>query len=147
MRDVVRPAVAPAKADPGSPWLTMNRLNFLVPASDGNVYLVSGDGPAYAITPSAEIVGTIDLASPQPGASLIDVKTSGCRLAAIYTTRNERSSLRWISVYDLTTHKRVAEYGPVQDTVMCYRSEASQDRFSLLSVKDGRTTVLNASAR
>jgi hypothetical protein len=92
MRDVVQPAVASGEADPGSPWLTMNRLSFLVPASDGNVYFVSGDGPAYAIAPTAEIVGTIDLASPQPagsGAQYHHVLPSGGVPGSPLATRRE----------------------------------------------------------
>jgi hypothetical protein len=148
LRDVVNPAGTGAVSGSArSQWLTMKKLNFLEPANDGNVYFAPEDGPAYAISPSAEVIGKVNLASPQPGASLFDLKISGRRLAALYNIEDQRPMLRWISVYDLNTRNRVATYGPVRDIVMCYRADGSYDHFSLLSVKGGRKMVFNASPR
>jgi hypothetical protein len=148
LRDVVSPPGTGATSGSArSQWLKMNKLSFLEPASDGNVYFAPEDGPAYAISPSAEVVGTVNLASPQTGASLFDLKISGRRLAALYNIEDKQPMLRWISVYDLSTRNHVATYGPVRDIVMCYRADASYDRFSLLGVKGGRKMVFNASPR
>jgi hypothetical protein len=127
--------------------LSIDKLMFLEPSTDGNVYIVSEGGSAYAISASAEVIGTINLASPQTGARLFDLKISGRRMAALYNIEDGQPALRWIAIYDLNSRDRVATYGPVREIVMCYRAEGAYDRFLLLGVRDGRKVAFSASPR
>jgi hypothetical protein len=58
-------------------------------ASDGNVYVArrSSRGPILAITPGGEVERVIQLAPPEPGAELIDIKVGGGRIAAMFGVR------------------------------------------------------------
>jgi hypothetical protein len=130
---------------PHASWPGSEKLTLLEPAANGLVYLVSEDGTAYGIASTGEISGAIQLTRPREGAGLSEIKISGDRLAAIYTVHGDKT-LWWISVYELSTGKPVAAYGPVENIVMCYRAEAGRDQFTLLRPGGGRIMFATASS-
>jgi hypothetical protein len=117
--------------------------------SDGNLYVMRPSSPAlvYVIAPSGEIMKTIKVASPLPGAVPGAFHVSGNRLALSFW--NEENQSQTVVVADAQTGRKIASYddaGGLGPSFACY--SANDGVFTFLNLGEGNAMeVIRAEAQ
>jgi hypothetical protein len=117
--------------------------------SDGNLYVMRSSSPAlvYVIAPSGQIMKTIKVASPMPGAVPNAFHVSGNRLALSFW--NEESQNQTVVVADAQTGRKIASYGDaggLGPSFACY--SANEGVFTFLNLGEGNALeVIRAEAQ
>lgn len=116
-------------------------LGHMVSAGDGNIYVVKWTprkGMAIGISRSGEIVTRIALTPPDGAQTLTSVKAFKNRMVVEYTRTDASGEFGWwMSVYDLSSGQKVADYVPPNagGGLLCYTSsEVAGDVFTLLGM-------------
>lgn len=110
------------------------------PAKDGNIYFAGTgvSGSLMGVSPSGEVVAKIGLTAPKGAEMLVSAKAASGRLAIEYAGRTDRSGTShpgWVSVYDLSSGEKLADYSlpPRESSLLCYRiSDVQGDVFTFL---------------
>ena len=98
----------------------------------------------YTIASSGQVTGEFAVPPPPlPDVSLVDIRVSGQRLAAIF--RQDGRGGNWVVAYDFLTGTNARTYGPVPNLITCYWS-SPRDRFTLLSTLKGEWKLVAAEA-
>jgi hypothetical protein len=124
-----------------SDWLAIAQ-----PDREGSVYVARSapQGPLVEVSRFGDVVRTLPVAPPEPGALLTGFRVAGRRAAVEHQgARGDRPSPpRFISVYDLATGERLAVYAVERGTLLCYRwTSGLPDTFALMT-SDGRNLQL-----
>jgi hypothetical protein len=134
---------------------TTPRFDYMARGGDGRIYVAEQDAQSdeaavYAIGPHGDIETVLDLQRTPRDRRLIDFRSSGNSLAAVYeetapgsdSSSGEQRKRWWIAVHDnLPGGELQALYGPVPGPPLCYQRTGSQDRFTFLTDGDKLVTM------